>query len=468
MKIIPATPLKRSFWMQQAEPSACASNPLLGDMTADIAIIGGGFVGLWTALTIKEHEPDCRVVILEQDICGGGASGRNGGLVMSWWPKIQSLTSFCSTEQALFLGKSAEGAITELGEFCQRYNIEAAFRQSGWLWTATCEAHVNAWEGTLKACERLGVTPFERISRSEISKRTGSDRHIAGIYERSNATVQPATLVRGMRRVAIESGVDIMEGSGVEEIIPGSEVQLRTARGRVQAGKVVLATNAWSSAIPELRKKIAVVGSSVVVTEPVLDELARLGWDSGESITDSQLLVDYCRATPDGRVAFGKGTGSLSYASRINGCFSENKSDLRLAEDDFRQTFPSLGNAGLTHGWSGPIDRTYDSLPVFGHLKGCENISYGIGWSGNGVGPSRIGGRILASLALEREDAWANCSLIGRSSRNFPPEPFRFLGGTLVRHAVLRKDRAELLGKPASRFDHFLSGFAPAGLEDKT
>lgn len=468
MKFTPTEPLKRSFWMQQVEPSVHAANSLLGAKQADVAIVGGGFVGLWTALTIKEHEPDCRVVVLEQDVCGGGASGRNGGVVMSWWPKIQSLTAFSSKEQALFLGLAAEKAIYELGEFCQRHAIDAAFRQSGWLWTATCEAHVNVWEGTLKACERLGVTPFDRLSRSDVARRTGSNAHLAGILERSNATVQPAALVRGMRRVAIAAGVEIMEGSGVEEIVAGNPVQLITAKGEVHATRVVLATNAWSSAIAELRQKVVTVGSSIVVTKPIPDELSRMGWTGGEAITDSQLFVDYYRTTEDGRIAFGKGTGTLSFGSRIDSTFSEHSGALDLTEADFRRTYSNLKDVELTHGWSGPIDRTYDSLPIFGHLAGTDNVFYGIGWSGNGVGPSRLGGRILASLALQRNDEWANCSLVGRTCRTFPPEPFRYFGGQMVRSAVIRKERAEFVGRSASKLDILLAELAPAGLEDKS
>ncbi|WP_249215683.1 FAD-dependent oxidoreductase [Burkholderia contaminans] len=136
MKLNPTPPLKRSYWQESIDASA-PTPALRGMEKADIAIIGGGFVGLWTALTLKQHEPDCDVVILEQDVCGGGASGRNGGFAMSWWPKIGTLQSLCSTEQALFLGRSAEQAIHELGEFCREHAIDAHFVQKGWLWTAT-------------------------------------------------------------------------------------------------------------------------------------------------------------------------------------------------------------------------------------------------------------------------------------------------------------------------------------------
>ena len=134
---------------------------------------------------------------------------------------------------------------------------------------------------------------------------------------------------------------------------------------------------------------------STEAVRTVAERLAKAGWSGGEAITDSQLMVDYYRTTRDGRIAFGKGTGAIAYGSRIGPVFSEDAASLQLTEAYLRRTYPQLGDVGLTHRWSGPIDRTYDSLPIFGRLGGQANIHYGIGWSGNGVGPSRLGGRIL-------------------------------------------------------------------------
>ncbi|MEW3662987.1 FAD-dependent oxidoreductase [Pseudomonas aeruginosa] len=466
MKLTLTPPLTLSHWMRSTDLADAASAPLVGTHSADVAIVGGGFVGLWTAITLKQLEPDARVLLLEQDVCGGGASGRNGGFVMSWWPKIGTLLGFCSEAQARFLGESAERAIQELGEFCARHDIDAHFQQKGWLWTATTAHHLDAWNDTLAACERLGVRPFERLDASEVARRTGSPVHLAGVFERSNATVQPALLVQGMRRVALALGVEIHERCGVSQIVPGQPAQLLSAGARVQAKAVVLATNAWSAALPRLSRLIVPVNSSIAVTEAIPQRLERIGWTGGEAITDSQLMVDYYRTTRDGRIAFGKGTGAISYGSRIGRVFDVDRESLALTEADFRRTYPSLGDIPLVDGWSGPIDRTYDSLPVFGHLH--ENIHYGIGWSGNGVGPSRLGGRILASLALGRDDPWSRCPLVERRCRSFPPEPLRYLGGSLVRNAVLRKERAELAGTAPSATDRFLARFAPAGLEDKS
>ncbi|WPH05274.1 FAD-binding oxidoreductase [Pseudomonas aeruginosa] len=468
MKLTPTPPLKRSYWMESSEADAAFSPPLHGHHVVDVLIVGGGFVGLWTALTLKQLEPDARVMILEQDVCGGGGSGRNGGFVMSWWPKIGTLRSFCDERQARFLGESAERAIYELGEFCAEHGIDAHYQQRGWLWTATTPQHIDTWNGTLAACERLGVRPFERLSATEVARRTGSDVHLAGVFERSNATVQPALLARGMRRVALARGVEIHERSGVTEIEPGQPTRVTTSQGEVEARHVVLATNAWAAQLPELAQLIVPVNSSIVVTEAVPARLERAGWSGGEAITDSQLMVDYYRTTRDGRIAFGKGTGAIAFGSRIGPVFSEDPASLLLTETDLRRTYPAFDDVGLTHGWSGPIDRTYDSLPVFGCLEGHANIHYGVGWSGNGVGPSRLGGRILASLALGRNDEWGCCPLVERSCRRFPPEPFRYLGGSMVRNAVIRKERAELGGIAPSTVDRFLARFAPAGLEDKS
>lgn len=463
MKLNLTPHLKPSYWQQSIAPVGVLP-ALTGEHQADILIIGGGFVGLWTALTIKEYEPDCNVVVLEQDICGGGASGRNGGMVMSWWPKIGSLNALCSPEETLFLANASERAISELGEFCLQHNIDAHFVQKGWLWTATTPAHLNAWNSTLKICAHLGASPFERLSVEDLQRRTGSSSHLAGVLEASNATVQPFALVQGMRRVALEKGVSIYEKSGVTNIVPGNPVQVQTKEGVIAAQKVVLATNAWSTSIPALARSIAAVNSSIIVTEKLNEQQA---WQGGECITDSQLLVNYYRKTHDGRIAFGKGTGAMSYGSIINQVFSEDAESIDMTRDDFFKIYSAMDKEALEQSWSGPIDRTFDSLPVFGSLSAQKNIFYGIGWSGNGVGPSRLGGRILASMALGRDNEWSQCSLVDRAYKRFPPEPFRYLGGRLVRRAVIRKEQAKMSGHNANALDRWLASLAPAGLEDK-
>ena len=452
--------------MLEAEPALQASAPLTGSQAADIVIIGGGYVGLWTALSIKELSPQSKVVVLERDVCGGGASGRNGGMAMSWWPKIASLLAFADVDDALFLARASERAIDEIAQFCGRHRIDAHFRCGGWLWTATSDAQQESWEGTLQACARVGARPFEHMLPEDVARRTGSRMHRAGVFERGNATVQPARLVRGMRRVALERGIVIHENTPVLELSHGYPAVIRSASGTILAKSVVLATNAWAAAIPEISRLIVPVNSSIVVTQAIPERLAALGWTGGEAITDSQLMVGYYRTTRDGRIAYGKGTGALSRGGVIDATFSRHEESCLMAEQDFRRAYPMLADVRVSHAWSGPIDRTYDSLPVFGTLAGTGHIHYGVGWSGNGVAPSLLGGRILASLALDRNDAWRRCALVDRKPKRFPPEPIKYFGGSLVRNAVRRKEEREARDLAPRWLDVLLAGFAPAGLED--
>src|SRR5579863_5544096 len=201
----------RSHWLQEVLPGEEECPALVGDERASVAIIGGGLVGLWTAVRIRERDPACEVVVLEQDVCGGGASGRSGGFVMSWWPKLASLVRLCGHEDAIGLARASEAAIGELGRYLDEHGIDAAFHQAGWLWTATSAAQMGAWEPVLALCEQLGVQPFVRLEPQEVASRAGSPLHLAGVFEPAVATVQPAAVVRGLRRVALEAGVRIFE-----------------------------------------------------------------------------------------------------------------------------------------------------------------------------------------------------------------------------------------------------------------
>lgn len=425
-------------------------------------------MGLWTALGIKRLDPACDVVVLEQDICGGGASGRNGGFVLSWWPKLSSLTALCGAEDAVRVARGSEAAIEEIRLFCEAHEIDANFRRAGWLWAATSEAQRGAWEGVVALCEKLGVGTFRRLPPEDVARRSGSRAHRAGVLEASAATVQPAALVRGLRRVALEAGVRIFEGTRVVAFDRGRPVRIRTAGGRVAAERLVIASNAWAAGIRELSRAIVAITSDMVVTAPAPERVRALGWTGGECITDSQTMVDYYHVTRGGRVAFGKGGWGIALGGRIGPDFERNVRRAAIVEDDLRRYYPELADVPITHDWCGPIDRTPTSLPLMGRLGGQEHIVYGVGWSGNGVGPSVVGGKVLASLALGRDDEWSNHPLVGRSAGSFPREPIRYIGAHLVRAAVASKERAEMRGERPSWLSKRLARFAPAGLEDKT
>ncbi len=457
----------RSLWLEQVAGDAPDAPPLTGRQTADVAIVGGGFVGLWTAIRLKEADPACDVVVVEQDICGGGASGRNGGFILSWWPKLSSLSAIIGPAEAVRVAQSSEHAITEIRDFCDSHAIDADFRRGGWLWTATSRAQMGAWNGLLDLCASRGVEPFQVRPPEEVARRSGSAVHRAGIFEASAAVIQPATLARGLRRVALTLGVRIYEHTRVRRFTRDQPVVIDSDQGSLTSPRLVIATNAWAAGIRELARSIVVISSDIVATAPVPAELARIGWDPDLSITDSQTMVDYYRISRDGRVVFGKGGWTIAYGGSIGPAFDRSAPRAAEVTADFRRYYPELGQVPITHDWSGPIDRTPNSLPLLGYLGGHRHIVYGVGWSGNGVGPSVIGGRILAAMVQGRRDEWGEHPLIGRSVGKFPPEPIRFFGAHLVREAVARKERKEIVDAEPSWLAAKFARLAPAGLEDK-
>ena len=451
-----------SWWLQEAGPLAPAQE-LTGARRADVCIVGGGFTGLWTALEIKRVEPSLDVVVVEADVCGSGASGRNGGFAMTFWHHFIGLERVCGATEAVRLARASDAAVAAIGEFCDEHGIQAQYRRAGWFWTATNQAQVGAWDSTIAAIERQGEQPFQRMDAEEVAARTGSPRHLAGVFEPGSATVQPALLTRGMLRIARTLGVHVYERSPVTAIERAGHLTVRTDHGHVTAERVVVAMGAWASQMRELRRAFVIVSSDIVITDRVTDRLEQTDLRDGVSISDSRLMVHYYRATDDGRVAFGKGGGRLAYGTRIPASLSGPSPIAEEVAGSLRATYPWLASTPIASSWTGPIDRTVDGLPFFCTL-GRPDLVCGAGFSGNGVGPSALGGRILASLALGLDDEWARCGLVRSPPSGLPPEPLRYFGGRVVRGAVARKERAEDAGRPPAMIDRALARLAPTGL----
>lgn len=456
----------RSLWLQEAlaAEEGVASEELVARMRADVCVVGGGYTGLWTALRIAELEPGATVVLLEADICGGGPSGRNGGFALSWWSKVETLVKRMGEEEAFRLVRISAEAVDELGAFCEREGIDADYRRAGWLWTATSEAQLGSWDGTVAVAAAAGERPFELLDADEVQRRTGSPVHLGAVYEAGAATVQPALLARGLRRVALARGVRIFERTPMVGLDRERGV-VATPSGSVEAGAIVLATGAWLAAVPELARAVVAVSSDMVGTAPMPERLEEAGWIGGESISNCRLMVHYYRTTPDGRVAFGQGGHRHAYGGRVeDGHFGATPAATEeLLRRDLVRLVPFAEGVEVTNAWGGPIDRTADGLPAFGRLRGAVPIVYGVGYSGNGVAPSLTAGKILASSALGRGDEWSGCGLNRGIVGRFPPEPIRYIGGFVVRTAVRRKEGREDVGEGVDPVTRRLAGLAPQG-----
>lgn len=451
----------RSFWLQDAG-AAAATDPLRGDAQCDVAIIGGGYAGLWTALRLKEQAPDLKVTILEADLCGGGASGRNGGQVHTWFAEIDLLSALCGEGDALALCRATAEAVEELADLQSSGVIDMDLRLDGWMWTASARVQEGAWTDAVSECRARGEGRFEDLSAAEIRARTGSGVSYAGVVEPRAGTVHPAKLALGLRALAIARGVTIHERTPVSELTPGPICALHTPGGVLRAGSVVIATNAWASAIPELRRYMYVVDSQIIATEPDPAGLDALGWTGGESICDAQSHVLYYQRTPAGRVIFGRGSGNVAYGNRPTAQFNRRPEGAADNIRELHRVYPELKDRRIDYDWTGPIDCMAEHLPVFGTLSGQPNIFFGVGFNGTGIAQTPVAGRILASLVLGRDDRWSRSGLVGLARRTaLPPEPIRYLGARIVRRAIRIRNDLEIRNEVPGPLIRWLAAQTP-------
>jgi glycine/D-amino acid oxidase-like deaminating enzyme len=447
----------QGWWLAQ-EPPVEPMPPLARDLAADIVVVGGGYVGMWTALLVREAEPDARVVLLEADVCGSGPSGRNGGFVNSMWFSLPSMTPRFGETGAIEVARAAERAVAEIGRWCEAEGVDAWFHRGGYLQVATAPAHGDTWMPTVEWCGRHGeADAVEALTDAEVQARCASPRFRGGAFFPASATVNPARLALGMRTKLIEAGIDLREDSRARGIhVRGGEVEVKTDGGSVTAGHVVLAAGGSQEALPPLRRRLTLTTSHMVITEPVPDVLEEIGWTGGECITDARHLIHYFRTTPDGRIAFGWGGGRMLAGARVHG---RAEVDADLAVHVARHLvwfFPGLAGRRIDHAWGGPIDVSPTHTPIVGSLD--DRVHYAFGFTGNGVGPSRMVAHALCSLALDRRDEHARLAIVEPPARHVPPEPFRYVGGSIVRHAFVAKEEAEEEGREPGPISALIAG----------
>jgi glycine/D-amino acid oxidase-like deaminating enzyme len=461
---------RASFWVDQAladEPDAVTDAHVLeGTVSADVCIVGGGFTGLWTAIRLLEHEPSLRVVIVEAELCGTGASGRNGGVMSDWWMEIDTLRKHFGDEDAVRLARYVGRAADDIEAFCKDEGIDASVTRGGWLWTATNEAQIPSLEHMLEATRQVGANIYERVGGEQLEQLLGAPLHLMGLRDPGGGSLHPARLARGLRRSAIARGALVFELSPVGVVRAGSVVRVQTASGEVRADRVVMAANAWMAHLPDFRRNTFICSSDLVATAPLPERFEQLAWTGKEVSFDARGMLFYWRSTPDRRVVFGNVGRKLALGQTVKGHFEVPADEVRSEiESGLRRVLPRLGHTTITHAWSGPIDRSSTGLPRVGQLGGDPRITFAIGFSGTGVLPTGPVGRCLASRVLERDDEPGDLArLLEHSGSPFPPEPFRYLAGRLVQRAIYKKEAAEDVGrKPAALTVALNKVFLPDG-----
>lgn len=422
--------------------------PLGGEARCDVAVVGGGFTGLWTAWWVKALAPEAEVVLCEADVCGRGPSGRNGGFCNSMWFSLPTLVDRFGDEAGVEVCRRAAASVDFVGEWCAREGVDAHYRKGGYMQVSAAPAQDDSWDRVVAETRRLGVGEAVRVlDPAEVRSRCDSPRFRAAALFPTGATVHPARLVAGLRERVVAAGVRLHERTAMRSIREiGGGVRIETSGGGVVvANHAVLATGGALLRTPGLRRALTATSSHMLVTEPVPDVLEQLNWTGGEAITDSRAMIHYFRTTVDGRIAFGWGGGRIVRGARLQGRAELDPEMVATVEDHMRGFFPQLEGRSVEQAWGGPIDASPTHLPVI-RSTGAR-LHAGFGYTGNGVGPSQMVGRALAAMALDRRDEFTRLAIVDPPAVNVPPEPFRYVGGSLIRRAILRKERLEEEGR---------------------
>jgi len=471
---------------------------------------------MWAAWWVKRLEPEASVVLLESEVCGHGPSGRNGGFCNVMWFSLPTMRQRWGDAGALAVARASREAIAGIESFCREQGVDAWFRRGGYLQVSTAPAHDGVWDGAVAACRELERgpaggweasdgrsggqvdAPVRVLSRAEVAQRCASPVFRGAAFYPDAATVQPARLALGLRERLLAAGVQIHERSPVHRLaadcsfVPtmvgtklqhrvGGGVVARAAGGTVRAGAAIVAIGGAAKAPgAPLRNALTVTSSHIVLTEPVPELLEEIGWTGGECITDSRTLIDYFRTTPDGRIAFGWGGGRIEMGAHLRGRAELDADVIVAAAARLRDYFPMLAEAGpsgrgrraarISHAWGGPVDVSPTHLPMVVPLRGAAggksrnapagedaNIFVAAGYTGNGVGPSHMVGRTLASLALDRRDEPSHLPFVDPAPPRLPPEPLHWLGGETIRRALISKENAELSNRRPNPISSLIS-----------
>ena len=430
----------RSFWLD----TEYAPGPALaGDLNVDVAIVGGGFTGLWTAYFLKRAEPALRIAVVEREVVGYGASGRNGGFAMTLLNRgLADMVKAFGDDAARSAHRAVAASVDGIGTFAAAHDVDCHYEKNGLICLASDPSQIPRIEAEYRQAERLGLAGIRFLDRTAVQESVHSPTYECGVREESCAILDPARLARGQGQVVAQLGAQVFESTAVEEVrVEGKRVTVRTPDGVIRADHVVLATNAYSVQFPQIHRYVAPLYSYIVLTEPLSEAMWKeVGWAGREGLEDRRTYLHYYRPTHDGRILFGGEDAPYFYNSSIGSQHDRNPAVFQRLKDDLRRTFPALAGVRFTHEWGGPIGLTVRFVPTFGTLEGGR-VHYGFGYSGHGVGPTHLGGQILADLVLGRRTERTDLCFVRATALPFPAEPLRYAAINAARWALLKQDR---------------------------
>jgi glycine/D-amino acid oxidase-like deaminating enzyme len=429
------------YWLGQ-DGAPAPAEPLTGVDTADLAIIGAGYSGLWTALLAKEQDPGRDVVVIEAGTAGWAASGRNGGFCSA------SLTHGFDNGLSRFpdemelLEQLGLRNLDEIEETIRRYGIDCDFERTGELNVATTDWQLQELTEYYEQASARGLN-VRILDQEQVRAEINSPTYLGGVWDvDSTALVDPARLVWGLRRACAGLGVRFYDNSRVEKISSGrGGLRLHTWRGRLEAKQVALATGAHGRLLRRLRNWVVPVYDYALITEPLTDDqLASIGWRQRMGVGDSANQFHYYRLTADNRILWGGYDAVYYNGGRLAPERDLREETFRVLAQHFFETFPQLADVRFTHKWGGVID-TCSRFSAFFGTAFRGRLAYAVGYTGLGVGATRFGAKVMLDLLGGEETALTRLAMVRRKPVPFPPEPIRSWVIQVTRRSIAEADR---------------------------
>lgn len=439
--------LRGDFWLSTSGDDLGPRARLKGTETVDVAILGGGFSGLWTAYFLLRNDPSLSVAVVERDFCGFGASGRNGGWCSPRFPvDAGALSKRFGPEIARATMIEQMAMVEHIGQICEEEGIDAHYHASGLLSVARSEAQLASLHETQRAYAALGLSEGTEMLDAEAARaRVHATRITGALRSRAGATLHPGRLVRGLARTVERLGGAIYEDSAVLRIVPGADAALETAHGVVRARRaIVTAGEAYLTQFPQFRRTLLPMSSMIVLTAPLTPaQWEAVGWEDGASLSSQVRTKNYLTRTRDGRILFGSRGARYLYGSRMpEAALREDEATFAWMRACVRDWWPALEDVEFTHSWGGYLGVPRDWLPTV-HFDADARLAQLHGYTGRGVSTSAMCAQLLAGLIGGWRTGLEHLPFHRARARLWEPEPLRWMGVRYIQDAFARIDEAD-------------------------
>lgn len=431
---------ERSYWLRNADTND-KQPPLPHPIKTDIVVVGGGFTGLWTVYFLKKFAPDVRVVLFESGRIGHGASGRNAGMLCPGFDHSYALSiEHFGHEEARRLEQFGQQNVSDVAAFAVDCDLEL----TGTLNVALIPEHVEIHRNIAEAAQSLGIDGCRFLGADEVQRELHSPLFQAAFYNPHGGILDPYKMSTKLLREVTDMGVEVYENTPVEHV---EAQRLHVPGGIVEADRTVLATDAFTHLLePSVARWYVPVYDYVIVSDPLSDEdMASIGWGHRQAVWDSRTFFNYYRLTSDNRILWGSGEAKYYPNNGVGTTYDFSEDYRRLLLESFRKTFPQLPHLRFPFCWGGAIASSTRLTPFFGDLHG-GSVLYGLGYTGQGVANTRIGGKVLALKALDKHDELLEFSFVKKKPRKYPPTILRKVAIDAIGRALRQTDAGEKPG----------------------